>query len=178
AWRARRAIALSWYRSLRGTHPARALRWLRNGVLAAVAAAALLYLLVAIEARHQITAAKRAEQAISYISKASKAAFDAQASLSNAFELEDVTLIGTGAAFADDTAQVNTDVTLAAESNVAGAEGRTQIQFVQGQLTTCIQLAETAVHDYGSPGADLAALHALTDGDEQGSVTHARIADT
>ena len=179
-WRVGRVIPLGWYRSLRGAHPVRVLRWLRNGVVAAVAATALLNLLVAIEARREITAARRTSQAISDIGKASTAAGNAQAALADAFQNEDVTLIGTGTAFANDTAQVNTDVTSAAEGNAAGAEGRTQIQFVQGQLTTCIQLAETAVHDYDSLGlaADSAALQALTASDARDNITHADITDT
>jgi hypothetical protein len=178
-WRTVPVIPLSWYRRLRAAHPARVLRWLRNGVLAAIAATALLYLLVAIEARREITAARHTAQAISDIGKASTAANDAQQHLTKAFR-ENVTLIGTGTAFTNDTAQVNTDVTLAAEGNAAGPEGSTQIQFVQGQLTTCIQLANTAVQDYDSLGAGAAqnALDALTTKDEKDKVTGAYIADT
>jgi hypothetical protein len=149
------------YRGLRATHPATLLRWLRNGLLTAIVATALLYLLVATQARHQIAAADRTAHAIAQIDRASTAASDASAALKYAFEHEDVALIGAGSAFADDAAQVGTDMTLAAEGNAAGPEGDAQIQFVQGQLATCVSLADTAVLDYD----DDSALGAKADSD-------------
>jgi len=149
-------------------------------VLVSVTATALLYLLVATEARHQIATAQRTERAVGSIDLAQKSAKNAARALRNTFDQGDVTLTGTGTEFANDTAQVNSEITSAAEFNAAGAEGARQIQFVQGQLTTCVQLAESAVNDYAHLGgsADEAALGALTGRDEQREDTGADIADT
>jgi len=52
-------IFASRYRRLRAAHPVSVLRWLRNGVLLCVLAAALLYLWVATQAGNDIGAATR-----------------------------------------------------------------------------------------------------------------------
>jgi hypothetical protein len=137
------------YRQFRAAHPVRVLGWLRNGMLLAVAAAALLYVWVAIQAGHDISAARRTSQGITDIENARTAARMAEAALSDAFATEDITLTGTGSAYVNEISQVNKYLALAAEDNAAGAEGTSMIQFVQGQLGTYLQLSENAVRDYG-----------------------------
>lgn len=134
------------YRKLRATHPVRVLRLLRNGVLLAIIATLLIWLTIAFEAHQKITAARRTQTAITNIDSASRAAGDASRALTTVFDPKsgDVALTGTGNSFAIDAAQVNSYVIAAAEGNAAGAEGSSRIQFVQGQLATCVQLAETA----------------------------------
>jgi hypothetical protein len=125
------------------------LRWLRNGMLLSLAAAALLYLVVAIQAGSDISAARRTQQAVMNLNNASTAVKNAEIELSDAFSREDVTLVGTGSAFVNTITQVNKSLTLAAESNAAGTEGASEIQFVENQLTSYLQQSETAVSDYG-----------------------------
>ncbi|MFE3588317.1 hypothetical protein ACFXOY_12400 [Streptomyces niveus] len=140
------------------------LRWLRAGVVAMVAVTALLYQVVSTEAEQQMAAARSTDAAIEDIETAHEAARKADSALLKAFESEQVSLIGTGTAFANHTASVSTHITSAAEGNAAGERGQTQIQFVQGQLTTCLQLADTAVRDYARTGKQgmNAAREALT----------------
>lgn len=129
-----------------------------------VLATALLYLLVSTRAGDQLTAARRTDDAIEDIGQARRTAMAADAALAKAAGTGQVTLIGTGTEFANDTARVNTLVTSAAEGNAAGKRGQAQFAFLQGQLTTCVQLANTAVRDYArSGGAGLSsARQALT----------------
>jgi hypothetical protein len=141
-------------RRVRPAHPVHVLRWLRNGVLLAVAAAALLYLWLAIQAGSDIAAARRTQQAIANIGKAGIAVTDAGNALDHAFRYEDVTLVGTGPDFVNEITGVNKYLTLAAEGNAAGAEGTGEIQYVQNQLASYLQLSETAVRDY-APGTPL-----------------------
>jgi hypothetical protein len=126
-------------------HPATVLRWLRNGVLLSLAAAALLYLWVAIQARHEIAAVHRTQLAITYIVDACNTADRAQKALQDTFSNEDVTLTGAGEKYVNYITQVNKDLTLAAEDNAAGTS---QIQYVYGELETYLVLSESAVSDY------------------------------
>jgi hypothetical protein len=142
------------YRRLRTVHPIHVLLWLRNGVLLFVAAAASLYLLVAIQAGGDIAAASHTQQSLTDIQHASAAAAKAQNELNRVYVNEDVTLVGTGSGFVDQIAEVNKDLTLAAEGNAAGPAGTAQIQYVQNQLVSYLQLTETAVLD-DSLGAPL-----------------------
>jgi len=161
------------YRRLRSAHPVDVLRWLRNGVLLGVAAAALLYLWVAIQAGSDIAAARRTQQAIADIGKAGNAVTDAKNALNNAFSHEDVTLVGTGSDFVNQITQVNKYLTLAAEGNAAGAEGTGEIQYVQNQLASYLQLSETAVRDYalGRPLGRAGLLYAVgAAGDVQSAI--------
>lgn len=166
-------VVMGWYGELRATHPARVLRWLRNGVLAIVAVTALLYVTAAVQGGHRIADARHTRLAVQEIDAAHDAAVSADEALTKAFRTGQVGLIGTGTDFANATAQVNTDVTLAAEGNAAGERGRTQIQFVQGQLITCQTLAETAVQDTSPAGhADAKDVHgALTAPQERDGTT-------
>ncbi|MFI1537000.1 hypothetical protein [Streptomyces anandii] len=158
---------------LRGTHPTTVLRRLRAGVLAMVLATALLYLLVSAQAGRQITAAKRTDTAVRNLGDAREEAARATTALRNAAGTGEVALIGTGTEFANATARVNSLVTSATEGNADGQQGLIQIQFVQGQLTTSVQLADTAVRDYdrSGPAGLNAALQALTAPREQDRVT-------
>ncbi|MFE7302706.1 hypothetical protein [Streptomyces sp. NPDC057579] len=137
-----------WRHRLRTTHPTTVLRWLRAGVLAAVTVTALLQLVVTTQANRQIAAARHTKKAIDAITAAHSEAREADAALSSVFEADQVPLIGTGSAFSNHIARVYTNVTSATEGNAAGNPGLTQIQFVQGQLTTCLRLADAAVRDY------------------------------
>jgi hypothetical protein len=141
------------YRRLRSAHPVHVLRWLRNGMLLSVAAAALLYSWVVIQAGSDIAAARQTQQAIADIGKAGHAVTDAGNALNHAFRYEDVTLVGTGFDFVNQVTQMNKYLTLAAEGNAAGAEGTRELQYVQNQLASYLQLSETAVRDYalGTP---------------------------
>jgi hypothetical protein len=140
------------YRQLRSAHPVRVLRWLRNGMLLAVAAAALLYVWVATQAGHDIDAARRTSQGIGYIDKAAAAARASAAALSYTTATEDVTLTGTGGTYITQVTQVDKYLALVAEDNAAGAAGTSQIQFVQGQLGSYLNMSETAIRDYGAGG--------------------------
>ena len=140
------------YRQLRTAHPVRVLRWLRNGMLVAVAAAALLYVWVAIQAGHDISAARRTSQGIYYIGKAVTAVQTAGTALRRASATEDVTLTGTGEDYVNQVTQVEKYLDLVAEDNAAGTEGTTQLQFIHGQLGTYLAMSETAVRDYRAGG--------------------------
>ncbi|MFE1886430.1 hypothetical protein [Streptomyces diastatochromogenes] len=132
-------------------HPIVALRWLRAGVLGLVAVTALLYLVVANRAGDQIAAAERTNTAIGHIHNAYLQAGKADQALKAAAKTGATDLIGTGADFANATARVSSHLTSATDGNAAGQQGLSHIQFVQGQLATCVQMANTAVLD-GPPG--------------------------
>jgi hypothetical protein len=140
------------YRQLRTAHPVRVLRWLRNGMLLGVAAAALLYVWVAIQAGHDIDAARRTEQGIGYIGQAVMAVQTAGTALSHTSATEDVTLTGTGKGYVTQVNQVAKYLALVAADNAAGTEGTSQLQFVQGQFGEWLALSETAIRDYSAGG--------------------------
>lgn len=129
----------------------------------ALALTALLYLLVSAQADRQITAARHTRQAVHDIQQARTTAVLANAALTGVAGTHQLALTGTGTDFANATARVTTLLTSAAQGNAAGAAGQAQIQFVQGQLTTCVQMAEAAATDPGAGAAILAsAQKALT----------------
>jgi hypothetical protein len=123
-------------------------------MLLAVAAAALLYVWVAVQAGHDISTAQRTSQGIAYIGRAITAAQAGETALSHTSATEDVTLTGTGGDYVTQVTQVTQYLTLVAADNAAGTEGTSQIQFVQGQLGTYLTMSETAIKDYGA-GSDL-----------------------
>lgn len=129
-------------------HPVDALRWLRNGILLCLVAAAAMYLLVVIQAGSDIAAAQRTQQAVNDLKTASVAVTTAGSALNYAFSREDPALVGTGSDFVNDITQVDKELTLAAESNAASTAGTSDIQYVENQLTSYQQLSETAVSDY------------------------------
>lgn len=181
-WVARHS-PVSWttraYRRLRSSHQVRVLRWLRNGMLLAVAATLLLYLGVVNDAHRRIDTARQTEQAIMDISNAYKASSAANTALSQAFEVGDPTLSNTGSTFASDTSQATAYIVAASGGNAAGPSGEQQLQFIQGQLGTCISLADTAVLEYGSLNREAAqaASSCLIDPDQQ-PVNGAEVTDT
>jgi hypothetical protein len=140
------------YRQLRTAHPVRVLRWLRNGMLLGVAAAALLYVWVAIQAGHDINAARRTGQGIMYIGKAAGAVNAAGTALGHTSATEDVTLTGIGKGYVTQVAQVEQYLTLVTADNAAGTEGTSQLQFVQGQFAEWLGLSATAIGDYSAGG--------------------------
>src|SRR6185437_16216216 len=87
------ALIADRFRRLRSAHPVHVLRWLRNGVLLSVMAAALLYLWVVIQAGNDIAAALRTQQAVTRITKAGSEVMDAGNTLTQAFSLNYVTLL-------------------------------------------------------------------------------------
>jgi hypothetical protein len=131
-------------------HPVVVLRWLRAGVLAMVAMTALLYLVVSTQAGRQVAAAERTDEAIEYIGLAHGQAGRADKALEDVSRTDGEHLIGTGAGFTNATARVTSLLSSATEGNAAGQRGLNHIQFVQGQLTTCVQRANTAVRDGSS----------------------------
>lgn len=142
-------ILTAQYRRLRAVHPINVLRWLRNGMLLSVAAASVLYLWVAVQAGHDIDAARRTRQAITDIQQARGTVRNAGEALSTAVDREDVTLTGTGSDYINQITQVHKYLTLAAENNAAGTEGAIEIQSVQGLLVTYLRLSENVARDYG-----------------------------
>jgi hypothetical protein len=175
-----RDTATRWRARVRAIHPVRVLRWLRAGALAMVLATALLYLLVSTQADDQLAAAQRTQAAIDNLGDAYHAAKTADTALNKASETGQVALIGTGTEFANATARVNTFITSAADGNADGGRGRAQFQFVQGQLTTSVQLADAAVRDYarsGRAGLDTARA-ALTARQERDPVTNKPVPGT
>lgn len=76
-----RRAARAW-RWVRDAHPVTVLRWLRNGMLAAVAATAVLYLWVALQARQDIGTVRHFEQAAQAVQQASADVTKAQDALS------------------------------------------------------------------------------------------------
>lgn len=145
----------------RASHPVVALRWLRAGVLGTVAATTLLYLMVADRAGEQLATARRTQTAVEHIDEAQAETQKAKAALDAVSEIgkEAMSLTGTGTDFATATARISSHLTSATESNGAGEQGLSHIQFVQGQLATTVQMANTAVLD-GVP-AVLKAAEAL-----------------
>ncbi|MDG4858922.1 hypothetical protein P8605_12285 [Streptomyces sp. T-3] len=174
----RSAGAAAWAR-LRTAHPVAVLRWLRAGVLAMVCATAVVYLLVAGDGGQQITSARRADAAVKDIRDAIIAADAADKALKDAAEIGQLELTGTGDEFARSAARIDTLVTAAAQENVAGARGRQQISFVQGQLIACRAAADTAADYPGSAKKGVApARTALTAPRLHDPETRERIAGT
>lgn len=146
---------------LRVPHPVVVLRGLRAGVLGMVAVTALLYLVVANRAGSQIAAAHRTTTAIQHIGAAYDEAGKANDALRAVSLTRAINLTDTGGDFADATARVSSHLTSATEGNAAGEQGLSHIQFVQGQLATCVRMANTAVLD-GAP--DLATARDALEG--------------
>jgi hypothetical protein len=136
-----RATVTGWGTRVREIHPVRVLRWLRACATAMVIVTALLFLLVSAQATQEVGAARRTGRAIMDIDKAYATVMHADKALADAADTGEVDLIGTGSNFANDTARVNTLVTSATEGNAAGRRGLAEFQFVQGQLTTAVKLA-------------------------------------
>ncbi|MHB9859352.1 hypothetical protein [Streptomyces sp. YIM S03343] len=140
---------------LRSPHPIVVLRWLRAGVLGMVAVTAVLYVVMANGAEEQTAAADRTDTALQHIKNAIGQARDADTALKAVSRTGAIDLIGTSGEFANATARVSSHLTSATEGNAAGERGLSHIQFVQGQLATCVQMANTAVLD-GKPGLERA----------------------
>ena len=137
-------------RRLRAAHPVSVLRWIRNGVLLCVLAAALLCLWVATQASNDIRTARRTSQAVTDIVRAETAASNADTALGDAFTDVDITLTSTGSGYFVYVNEVSSDLTLAAEDNGAGQKGTSTIQYVQDQVQNYLSLSEKAVNDYGA----------------------------
>ncbi|WP_255953735.1 hypothetical protein [Streptomyces odontomachi] len=178
--RARRRAKHQWA-ELRATHPIRVLRWLRTGVLVTVFGTAVLCLLVAIQADQQKDAARRTQQqSIDDIVRAAASVEDADNALKHAFDTGQLSLTGTGSDFANATARVSAYITSATEGNAAGPRGLTQMENVQNTLTTCVQQANTAAHDYAYTRPrdyEETSVHKALTGEEE-LVDHERIPGT
>jgi hypothetical protein len=147
ALRALPRLAAPRYRRLRATHPVYVLAWLRNGVLLGIAGAALLYLLVAVQASSDIATSIRTNQAMADIRAARAASAKAELALESALSTNYVRLIGTGPDYVNYVSDVTTDLALAAENYGASTNGTIDIQSAQGQLETYLQLSDNAVSD-------------------------------
>jgi hypothetical protein len=134
-------------------HPVEVLSWLRVATFLCVAATAVMYLWVVIQADSDIAAASRTQHAIKYLRDANVAVTKAGKALTYTFAREDVTLVGAGSGFANYITRVNRDLTLAAENNAAGTQGTRDFQYAVNQLTAYQQLSEAAVSDYEQGGA-------------------------
>ncbi|MFF4401803.1 hypothetical protein [Streptomyces sp. NPDC001480] len=139
----------------RTPHPIVVLRWLRTGVLGMVAVTALLYLVVANRAGEQMATADRTNTAIRHIRDAYEQAGEADTALKAVSRTGAIDLTGSSDDFANATARVSSHLTSATEGNAAGAQGLSHIQFVQGQLATCVRMANTAFLD-GKPSLERA----------------------
>ncbi len=124
-------------------------------MLGMVALTALLYLVVADRAGDQVAAAQRAREAIDKIDTAHAEAEKAKDALDEAAGTHAVDLIGAGAGFSIATTRVGTLLTSATEGNAAGEQGLHHIQFVRGQLDTCVQLASDGTRGVASARAAL-----------------------
>jgi hypothetical protein len=153
------------YSRLRAAHPVTVLRWLRNGVLLCVVAAAAMSLGIALQAGNDIGTARSTQQAITEIAKAKAAASSASRTLQctmapqyveklcggspgNVIKPEDVTLTGTGSAYVDQLTHVFGDLTVAAEDSAAGTVGTGEIQYVDNLLASYLQQSDIAITDY------------------------------
>jgi hypothetical protein len=148
AARLARLWAGSWDGERPAIHPVDVLRWLRNGILLCVAATAATYLWIAVQAGSDIAAAQRTQQAMTDLGAASGAVKAADSALDYVFFHEDPTLVGTGSEFDNYITEVNKELALAAGSNAASTAVTSDIQYVENQLTSYLQLSETAVTDY------------------------------
>ncbi|MFH0519680.1 hypothetical protein ACHBTE_21240 [Streptomyces sp. M41] len=137
----------AFWTGLRATHPIVVLRWLRAGLLAIVALTALLYVVVANRTGDQADAARRTDIAVRQLEAARASAGEANKALADAIGTRAENLIGPGADFANRIAQVGTLLTSAAEGNADAEQGLRQFQFVEGQLNTCVQLANRMVSE-------------------------------
>jgi len=150
-------------------HPVHVLRWLRNGVLLSVAAAALLYLWVALQAGSDIASAQRTHQAIGDAKSAHQAVQDASTALGKVFLHEHVPLVGTGSEYDNQTTLAAKYLTLATLDNAAGTDGTQAIQYAEDQLAQYQQQSETAASDGGS-GTPLGQQGAADAGDSKKDV--------
>jgi hypothetical protein len=140
-WSVRRAG--SQYGRVRATHPATVLRWLRNGVLLGVAAAALLYLWVALQARHDIAAVIQARQAAYFVTKASGYAKVAQTELAYSLDQGEVTVTD----YIPNTILASLELTHI-ENSAAIPNGTSDVQNISAQLEIYLAVSETAAIDY------------------------------
>lgn len=138
------------YQRLRTAHPVTVLRWLRNGVLLCVAAAAAVSLGIALQASSDISTARSTRQASAEITQARAAASKALSELDHTLRHEDPTLTGTGSAYINQLSQVFTHLTLVAEDNTAGTVETGQIPYIDNLLNTYLQESNSAVLDYTS----------------------------
>jgi len=144
----RRDPARSRYSWWGEAHPVKVLRRLRNGVLAAVAALALVCVVVAVEAHSRIETVNATRTSLWHIGAAEKAASDAAVELRSTFDNRDVNLTGTGTRFVTSIGSANSNIALAAPGIASRENGEMRFQFVLGQLATSVHLAETAVQQY------------------------------
>jgi hypothetical protein len=156
----------------RAAHPATVLGWLRNGVLLGATSAALLYLWVAIQARHDIDAASRTTQAIHAIAHVSGDAKAAQGALVSALANGDVTSTGTGPDYVTNIIHAGEELALTADGNAADPKGTSDVQHVSRELETYLELSESAAIDYGSGAGHLPEAFATAEeGDVQSGLS-------
>jgi hypothetical protein len=133
-------------------HPARWLRWLRNGMLVMAVVAWLLGGLVIREARHDVaTATGNGTQAIAQIHAASKA-LTSDVDATRDFGQDGVALTGAGSDYTDDLTAANQELITALTDNVAGPQVADGLEFDESQLTTYSDQVQQAVTDFVTSG--------------------------
>jgi hypothetical protein len=138
-------------RSYELAHPVTWLRWLRVGAMAAIAATALLGWLETAQAHQQITlASTRGVQAVADVAAARQELAGAASAVQGSFSAGAVALTGPGATYTAAVAAAAQDLVLAAQDNVAGTPGSTQIQFAGGQLSSYRAQVDQAGNDFAA----------------------------
>lgn len=131
-------------------HPVQRLRWLRNSMLAMILVAAALCLLVTYRAHDEITnATDHGAQAISYVNVAYLALIEAQDSIITDFGNTGGALGDFATTSEDYTAAANQDLGLAAENDVAGGQGVSDLQAAQGLIANYNDLVQQLGVDAG-----------------------------
>jgi hypothetical protein len=144
-------LMAGWYAR---AHPARWLRWLRNGIVAMALVAWALCGLVTREARHDVAAATgNGAQAIAQIHAAS-AALTSDVRVTNTFTNNDVALTGAGDDYTDYLTAATQELIAASTDNVAGRRTADELDFDELQLNTYSGQVQQAVTDFATSGED------------------------
>ena len=149
----RTGLIAGWYA---GMHPARWLRWLRNGMLIMALVAWALCGLVTREARHDVaTATGNGTQAIAQIEGA-RAELSKDVTATNGFT-GDVALTGVGTSFSDPLTAANQELIAAFADNAAGPRTASELAFDELQLTTYRDQVQQALTDFTINGESMLA---------------------
>lgn len=134
------------YRQFRQAHPVTRLRWLRNGVLLCVLAAALLYLWTALAARQDIATVNRTQQTISVINATRADVSTAQRGLNYALGHD-------GSAPADESSSYTVNLLNASAKFAGTAQGALgpeeviYFRHISKGLPAYLELSDTAVSE-------------------------------
>jgi hypothetical protein len=132
-------------------HPVTWLRWLRVGTLAVLFATAVLGWLETSQAHQAITVAStHGVRAVADVADAGQQLAAANSAVQGSFRAGAVALTGPGATYTADIAAAAQDLVLAAEDNVAGSAGSSQVQFTEGQLSAYRAQVDQAGTDFAA----------------------------